>query len=353
MENSKKNTFEKMDSRERFHAALSGEKLERPPFWMMRQAGRYLPEYRELKERHGFLKIVQTPELAVEAALQPMRRFDFDCSILFSDILVMSEALGFPYSFKDGGGIELLKSVKNSADISEISPECVREKLDYVAQNLKLLRRELPKKAVLGFCAAPFTLAAYMIEGGSSQNFEKFKKFIVEERGLFEKLIDKLALASVEYLKMQIECGVDGFQIFDSHAANAPKDRYAEFSGKSIEFILKQISGTARSIVSVPCMTQRFGEICGLGADVYSLDSSAPLSQTMKTWLGHYALQGNLDPASLSNDAPEETSRKTRFVIEDMLNSGRHIFNLGHGIRPDAKIENVEAMCETVKSFEG
>lgn len=345
------NKIERMDSRERFHAALSGEKLERPPFWMMRQAGRYLPEYRALKERHGFLKIVQTPELAVEAALQPMKRFDFDCSILFSDILVMSEALGFPYSFKDGGGIELLRSVKNSSDISGIEAESAVEKLQYVAQNLKLLRRALPQKGLIGFCASPFTLAAYMIEGGSSTGFEKFKKFISEERGLFEKLMDKITLASIEYLKMQIECGIDGFQIFDSHASLAPKDMYFEFSGKNIEFILRQTSGLARSIVSVPEMTSRFGEVCRMGADAYSLDSSKPLSQTMKTWKGFYALQGNLDPNSLSNDSPKEVARKTEFIISDMIPFGRHIFNLGHGIRPDAKIENVEAMCELVKNF--
>lgn len=176
------------DSRELFHATCAGVKFKRPPFWLMRQAGRYLPEYRQLKEKHGFLGIVRTPEVAVEAALQPIRRFDFDCAIIFSDILVIPEALGFPYKFKDAGGILMERRVETEDDVREMRDNIggIRERLAYVFENAKLLRRALPKKAVLGFCGSPFTLAAYMVEGESSKTFPRFRNFLSQRRGVFE-----------------------------------------------------------------------------------------------------------------------------------------------------------------------
>ena len=198
----------------------------------MRQAGRYLPEYRELKQKYGFLGIVKNPEIAVEAALQPMRRFDFDCAIAFSDILTIPEALGFPYRFKDGGGITLERTVENADDAAIDSPaQKVREKLGYVAENISLLRSSLPEKAVFGFCGSPFTLAAYMVEGGGSKTFPKFTRFMRECPDAFERLMEALCSAAGEYALMQAERGIDAFQIFDSNAFLIPDGKYFELSG--------------------------------------------------------------------------------------------------------------------------
>ena len=344
---------DKISSRELFHATCAGMKFDRPPFWMMRQAGRYLPEYRKLKEAHGFLGIVKTPEVGVEAALQPMRRFDFDCAILFSDILVVAEALGFPYRFKDGGGIAIDNPISGIRDVEKIPEEGrVSEKLDYVRRNLEILRAELPAKAIFGFCGSPFTIAAYMVEGGSSrQDFPKFKAFIKNEPGAFDMLMEKLTTALCEYAGMQVSCGIDAFQVFDSHAALTPCDEYGQFSGAWISEILKSIDGRARTAVFAGGMSRRFAELMPIGADIYSMDGAMPLSTLLNTWEGRYALQGNLDPSALVNDTPEEVARKTTHIISDMNPYGRHIFNLGHGITPDAKIENVEAMCEAVKNY--
>ena len=342
------------DSRELFHATCAGVKFKRPPFWMMRQAGRYLPEYRALKERHGFLGIVKTPEVAVEAALQPMRRFDFDCAIIFSDILVVPEALGFAYKFKDAGGIAMERRVETEDDIRHMRDNlgALRENLSYVAENARLLRRALPKKAVLGFCGAPFTLAAYMVEGESSKTFPRFLDFVNGKPALFEKLLGVLEEALTDYLQMQMECGVDGVQIFDSHASLTPPQEYSKLSVGAIKRILDALDGRTRTIVFAPNMSGRFAEVARLGADVYSVGSAAKLSSLLGVGGGKYCLQGNLAPEMLSGSSPEDVFEATKKIVGDMLPHGRHIFNLGHGIRPDAKIENVEAMCRAVKSFE-
>lgn len=342
------------DSRELFHATCAGVKFKRPPFWMMRQAGRYLPEYRLLKEKHGFLGIVKTPEVAVEAALQPMRRFDFDCAIIFSDILVIPESLGFPYKFKDAGGILIEKKVSREDDVRRMRDNLgnLRENLSYVAENAKLLRGKLPKKAVLGFCGAPFTLAAYMVEGEGSNDFPRFKNFIKEKPDLFAELMDALSEAVADYLMMQVQCGVDGVQIFDSHASLAPDGEYENMSGMWIKSVLDKLDGRTRTIVFAPKMSERFAEISHLGADAYSVDGSVGLPSLRCGETNRYCLQGNLNPELLSAASAGEVAAQTKKIVEEMLPYGRHIFNLGHGIKPDAKIENVEAMCRAVKSFE-
>ena len=306
-----------MNSRELFLSVFEGAKTARPPFWIMRQAGRYLPEYRALKAKHPFLEIVKTPELGVEAALQPMRRFGFDCSILFSDILVVSEALGLPYDFKESGGILMRGRIESESDVSDIEKNIprLRERLSYVAENLP-----------------------------------RFKEFILNAPDLLKRLLSALARAISEYAQMQADCGIDAFQIFDSHAA-AAGENYGELSGKWIKPILEKLKGKTKSIVFANAMSKRFGDVASLGADAYSLDSSVNLSAVRNNFGGSFCLQGNLSPSALSEETPEEVAQKVSEIISGMLPYGGHIFNLGHGILPDAKLENVEALCETVKNF--
>lgn len=340
-----------MNSRELFHAASEGKKTPRAPFWIMRQAGRYLPEYRKLKEKHGFLEIVKTPELALEVALQPMRRFDFDCAIVFSDILVVSEALGFSYNFKDGGGIALERTVKCESDVENMPPaEIVREKLKYVIDAIKLLRSALPDKAILGFCASSFTLGAYMFEGTSKNNFEGYKNFAKNDTKVFEKFLNKLDEALIEYVKMQAEAGIDALQIFDSNASLSTSGEYANMSAlhsKKLTDTLREKD--VKSILYAKGMNFRFEELLSADTDIYSVDSSRALAELKNLCGKRYALQGNLSEDLLGKSSPQNVREKTLEILNSL--EGSHILNLGHGIKPDAKIENVEAFANTAKEF--
>src|SRR5436190_10934976 len=207
-----------MTSRDRFLAACSGEKLERPPLWVMRQAGRYLPEYRALKAKPSFLEMVRTPDLATEVTLQPLRRFALDAAILLSDILVIPGALGQGYHFRDEGGIAMEYRLETRAQIDSLAPtDAVPGRLRYVADALALLKKELAgSRALLGFGGSPWTLATYMVEGGSSEEFERIKLLFYTERATFDALLEKLTAALIAYFKMQIASGADAIQIFDS-----------------------------------------------------------------------------------------------------------------------------------------
>jgi uroporphyrinogen decarboxylase len=207
-----------MNSRSRFLAACSCQPLDRPPLWVMRQAGRYLPEYRALKAKSSFLEMVRTPAVAMEVTLQPLRRFALDAAILFSDILVIPEALGQGYHFREQGGIAMAYRLETRAQVDALAPaEAVTERLNYVAETLKLLKTELAgSHALLGFGGSPWTLATYMVEGGSSDEFELIKQLFYTDRAMFDALLEKLTAALIVYFKLQIEAGADAIQIFDS-----------------------------------------------------------------------------------------------------------------------------------------
>lgn len=342
--------MKQMTSRELFNAVARGEETPRPPFWLMRQAGRFLPEYRELKKTRSFVQITQTPELAAEATLQPIRRFGFDCAIIFSDILVVAEALGFGYSFKERGGIMLEKTVSGERDIAEIEARSadVSERLQYVAQALRIVRAEIPDTALYGFCGAPWTLACYMLQGENADGFPKLLEFARGRPDLFERLMGALARASAQYAKMQLAEGIDAFQVFDSHAGLTAEGEYWRLSGRWIAEIAAAVKGSAAAVVFANSMSSRFAEVAPVNADFYSLDASVKLSEIAEKF--GVGVQGNLSPELLSNGTAAEVSAKTAEIVADMRGRGRHIFNLAHGIRPDAKLENVEAMCQTLKS---
>ncbi len=339
-----------MNSRERFLAACRGETLDRPPLWMMRQAGRYLPEYRALKQQHGFLKMVQTPELATEVTLQPIRRFGFDAAILFSDILVIPEAMGQPYRFRDEGGIAMDFALESAADIDRLETGAIRERLDYVPGALKLLRRELDgKTALLGFAGAPWTLATYMVEGGSSTNYRKVKQLLYEHPDLFEALMEKLTAAVSEYLVSQAEAGADAVQIFDSWGSACPGYAYEKASLQWIRRIVEAINGRIPVILYAKGLHHRIEDLTATGARVISVDWTADLRKTGEAIGGAVALQGNLDPVLLDT-TPDIVRREAGRILDVMRGyAGGHIFNLGHGILPTARIENVEALVETVR----
>src|SRR5580698_25769 len=233
-------TAEKIVSaRKRFNRAARCLPVDRPPLWLMRQAGRALPEYRKLKETYTFVQLVQNPELAAEVTLQPVRRFGFDAAILFSDILVIPEAMGQTYSVKETGGVVMDFAVTSRADIEKLSVERVVEKLSYVDRALRILRKELgAETALLGFTGSPWTLATFMMEGASVPKYGRALQLFREDKKTYYALAEKLTAAITEYLKMQIAAGVDALQIFDSHGGHLAPTEFQEASGQWVKEII-------------------------------------------------------------------------------------------------------------------
>ena len=338
-----------MTSRERFLAACSCQTLERPPLWIMRQAGRYLPEYRELKAKSSFLQMVKTPALAAEVTLQPLRRFALDAAILFSDILVIPEALGQPYSFRDQGGIGMEYALDSRARVEALAPaSAIPERLSYVADALRLLKKELgDTKALLGFGGSPWTLATYMVEGGSSDDFQKIKQLFYTDRPLFDALLEKLTDALIFYFKMQIEAGADAIQIFDSWGGIIAGPDYVAASLHWIRKIVAALPSQFPLILYARGTCPHTTDQAFSGVKVLSLDWTVDLGIVRHAVPGNVALQGNLDPV-LMQTTPEIVRREATRLLECMRDSSGHIFNLGHGITPTAKIECVQALVDTV-----
>lgn len=336
-----------MTPRDRFLAAAHCQAVDRPPIWLMRQAGRYLPEYRALKAEHDFLTMVRTPELATEVTLQPLRRFPLDAAIIFSDILVIPEALGQGYHFRDQGGIGMNYLLDTKEKIEALDPLKVTEKLAYVGKALEMTRGQLgPDHALLGFCGSPWTLACYMVEGGSAKDFIAIKKLAWDEPELFESLMQKLTFAIVEYLHMQIDAGADALQIFDSWGSICPAIHYESWSLRWIHHIISELKGRVPVILYAKGMGHKAADLIHTGASIISLDWTINMRLARKS-ITSTAVQGNLDPITLTT-TPEIVRKEARRLLSDVGSNPGFIFNLGHGMVPSAKIECVEELMEVV-----
>ena len=337
-----------MTPRKRFLAATHQQAVDRPPIWLMRQAGRYLPEYRKLKTQYDFVTMVRRPELATEVTLQPMRRFPLDAAIIFSDILVIPEALGQGYHFRDQGGIGMDYLLDTRAKIEALDNTKIAENLKYVAEALTLTRSKLGEDtALLGFCGSPWTLACYMVEGGSAKDFVKIKQLAWDQPELFGRLMKKLTDGIVEYLHMQIDAGADALQIFDSWGAICPATHYETWSLRWINHIIKELKERVPVILYAKAMGHKANDLMKTGAKILSLDWTMNLRHMRQSIGSGAAVQGNLDPVVLTT-TPEITRREAQRVIDDAGNQPGFIFNLGHGMVPNAKIECVEALMEVV-----
>jgi len=359
-----------LSSRDRFLAACACQPLTRPPLWVMRQAGRYLPEYRALKERHSFLQMVRTPELALEVTLQPLRRFPgLDAAILFSDILVIPEALGQPYAFRDTGGIAMAHRLDSRAAVEALAaPDAIDEKLSYVFDALRLIRRELGNnggenpidpKALLGFGGSPWTLASYMVEGGSSDDFARIKSLFYTDRALFDALLGKLTAALIRYFTRQIEAGADAIQIFDSWGGIIAGPDYEAASLRWIREIIAALPQQFPVILYAKGGTPQLDAQAQSGARVLSVDWTADLAKVRRNLpptvddraSTPVAVQGNLDPV-LMQTTPEIVAREAGRLLDSMRGLPGHIFNLGHGITPQAKLSCMQALVDTVTQWD-
>ncbi len=340
-----------MTGRERLLRAWACEPVDKTPVWLMRQAGRVLPEYRALKQRHSFVEMVRTPELATEVTLQPIRRFGFDAAIIFSDILVIPEALGQAYQFADEGGIQMAFAIRKRGDIERLAPGRIRDRLEYVGDALRLVRRELGETAALiGFSGSPWTLANFMIEGGSSSAFGRALDLFQTDRATYDFLAERLTTAIIDYLHLQCDAGAEAVQIFDTLAHLLPPSAFAQASGEWIRRIVDAVGRRVPVIVFCKGAQAETPILLETRAKVLGVDSSIDLGRLRVEIPPTIGIQGNLDPHVLVA-TPEVVRARTRSILEVMRDRPGHVFNLGHGVPPLASLENIETLVSTVRSF--
>jgi uroporphyrinogen decarboxylase len=345
-----------VNARERFLAAAACKKVDRAPLWIMRQAGRYLPEYRMLRQSRSFAEMIHTPELAAEVTLQPVRRFGFDAAIVFSDIMAVPEAMGVPYQIVEGAGVVTGRRIASKADAEGLctDPDLLREKLSYVAEALRLSRAELgDQTALLGFAGSPWTLACYLAEGRGAKDgaFTKALELYRENPDAFALLMEKLSQAVATHLALQIKAGADAVQIFDSWAAAAPAQLYGELSLKWIAGIVAALPKGVPAILFAKDAPSSAATLAATGAGILSLSESVPLRAAADSLPANVAVQGNLSP-DLPDGEPGAAYEATRALLASMKGRPGHILNLGHGIHPEARLESVEAIVAAVRDFD-
>ena len=335
-----------------FLRAARGEDTARAPIWVMRQAGRYLPEYRALKERHGFWEMVRTPELAVEVTLQPVARYGLDAAILFSDIMTPLPPMGVAIEFAPGPVFEA--PVRDAAAVSALRVPDQDELAPFVGDALRLLRASSPAP-VIGFAGAPLTLAAYAVQGGGSKDFAAFRGFLRAQPEAAHALLEKLTEVTVRYLRMQVAAGAQAVQLFDSWAGLLDARSYRAFGLPYARRVMQALSGSSvpRIYLAVDA-GHLYREIgggggAGVGADVVSVDWRRPLSEARRE-LGVGCLQGNLDPAALLGP-PDALADEAARVLREGL-GGAHVFNLGHGILPQTDPDALARLVEVVRGFD-
>lgn len=334
-----------------FLRACRGESSPRPPVWMMRQAGRYLPEYREIRQRVSFLELCKTPALAAEVTLQPIRRFGFDAAILFSDLLIPLEAMGLAVEFTEQGP-RLPAPVRTPEDLARVRPFDPARETGFVLDTIRLCREKLGDTPLIGFAGAPFTVATYAIEGKTAKTFAETKKLFYRHPQVARALLAELGRSTELYLKAQIAAGVAAVQLFDSWLGVVSVDDWNAFVFEPTRALIVALRATGVPVIYFGNgATTILDRIAALGADVYGIDWRLPIDEARarlaSTATGPFAVQGNLDPAVLLGPAAE-VERRTREVVARGGGRG-HVFNLGHGITPETPIENVEVMVRTVR----
>lgn len=331
--------------------ALARERVERPPVWLMRQAGRYLPEYRAVRaQAGGFLEMVKDPELATEVTLQPIRRFGMDGAILFSDILLPLEALGMELVF-DEGGPSLPRPLRTRADVEALGPGDPARDLAYVGDALERVRAGLPDEvALLGFAGAPFTLASYAIEGGTSKSFLELKKLMYRDRPTWDALMERLAAMVSAHLLFQHARGAEALVLFDTWASTLTREDYRRFAAPWTARVVAAVAPSAPLVLFAGQADHLLEDLAGFGAAALAVDHRTDLARAFERTGGRCALQGNLDPGALLAP-PQEVARRTRALLDSVRGRDGHVLNVGHGVLPATDPDSVAALVETARSF--
>ncbi|MDH5716176.1 MAG: uroporphyrinogen decarboxylase [Spirochaetia bacterium] len=336
----------------RIQKALKMEPVDKVPIWFMRQAGRYLPEYRKIKEKNTFWEMVINPELAAEVTLQPIERYNLDAAIIFSDILTLLYGMGINVSFEHGPP-ETDRTVKNENELIQFKNEYnaakMGERLHFYTKALQLTRKGLSDdKSLFGFAAAPYTIGSYLLEGKTSKTHSIIRAWLYSNPELFSKLLDFLADATIDYCKLQIEAGADVIQLFESWGDSIDPLSYKKYVLPHITKISKEISKTVPVVFfcrGASIHRENLLPVYNEGISAISVDWRLPID-----FYGDLPVQGNLDPACLWSD-PKSVEKETLKILETRGRKPGYIFNLGHGIYPETPLENVDAMVKTVQNF--
>ncbi|QWP76558.1 uroporphyrinogen decarboxylase [Lysobacter sp. K5869] len=344
---------------DRFLRALRRQPVDRTPVWLMRQAGRYLPEYRATRAQAGsFLNLAKNPELACEVTLQPLRRFPLDAAILFSDILTVPDAMGLGLYFADGEGPKFERPIRSAADIAKLGVPDMETDLRYVMDAVRTIRRELNGSVpLIGFSGSPWTLACYMIEGGGSDNYSKVKSLALNDPAAMHRLLGVVTDAVIAYLKAQHAAGAQALQVFDTWGGVLSPSMYREFSLRYLQRIAAELprgDGEARAplILFGKGNDPYLEELAASGAEGVGVDWTVGLGEAARRIGGRAAVQGNLDPVTLYA-SPDAIREQVRLALDDYRdgNGGSregHVFNLGHGMSPDMSPEHVAVLVEAV-----
>ncbi|HEX9758102.1 MAG TPA: uroporphyrinogen decarboxylase [Nitrospiria bacterium] len=333
---------------ELFLKACRREGVDQTPVWIMRQAGRYMKEYRELRKKVDFLTLCKTPELALEASMLPVEILKIDAAILFSDILIPVEAMGMDLSFTDSGPV-LGNPIQNEEQVESLTVPLVEEKLFFVFDAIRLIQKTLEGRLpLLGFSGAPYTLATYMVEGRTSSNFYKIKKLLFSRPDLVHTLFKKLTETVTRYLQLQIRAGVQAVQLFDTWAGTLSPETYREFALPYTQQIVESLRPEGVPIILYVNGGGGLLELmAGSGVDVVSIDWRVDIKEAKERIGSRVCLQGNLDPCFLYGN-PANIRREVKRILEGFGRGNGHIFNLGHGILPDTPVENAIALVEAV-----
>jgi len=333
--------------KELFLRACRGESVPRVPVWMMRQAGRYLPEYREIRAKHAFLEVCKTPELAVEVSLQPFRRLGVDAIIVFSDILIPAEAMGLKLELGDTGP-NLPQPVRTRADVERLRLFDPETETGFLPEAIRRIVREVGGDVpVLGFAAAPWTLACYMVEGRAQEGFATAKSFLYREPKLFRDLLHRIAQATIPYLEAQIAAGAAAVQLFDTWSGELDLGDYEEFALPATQEIISGLGGNVPVIYYTKASSHLLSAVARSGANVLSVDWRVNLRELRDELGSLIALQGNVDPAVLFG--PQEKIRSVTQETIFALRGEGHILNLGHGILQNTPVENAKLFIETAQ----
>jgi uroporphyrinogen decarboxylase len=333
----------------RFVRACKGMPVDRTPVWFMRQAGRYMPEYRAVRKQHSLIEICKNPQLAAEVTITAAEFLKVDAAIIFADLLLPLEVMGLPFHFSSGEGPVIESPVRSGEDIHRLRTECAGD-LGYVADAVRVVAKHFGNKLpVIGFCGAPFTLASYMIEGGGSRHYINTKSLMYSQPQAWDELLGKLVAVTSEYARAQVEAGADVIQVFDSWVGCLSVPDYRKFALPRTTELIQSLKASGAPVIYFGTDTSTLlGSMKETGADVIGLDWRIPLDEGWKLLGNHGAVQGNLDPVVLFADWKQVKSAARR-ILDQAGGRPGHIFNLGHGILPETPVKNVRALAEYVQ----
>lgn len=333
-----------------FLRALQGETVERPPVWMMRQAGRYLPEFMKIREKYDFFTRCQTPELASEITVQPIRRFGMDAAILFSDILVIPQAMQIEVQMKPDFGPYLPKPIRSQKDVDKVLVPDVNEELDYVMQAIAATKEKLQDEIpLIGFAGSPWTILCYCVQGQGSKTFDKAKEFCFTQPIAAHNLLQKITDTTISYLRAKVKAGVNAVQVFDSWGGMLSPNDYKEFSWNYIQQIIDALKEETQVIVFGKGCWFALGDMAKSGAAALGVDWTCSARNARTLTGGKITLQGNFDPARLLS--PPEVIKKMVTQMINEFGKDQYIVNLGHGILPNVPVENAKAFIDAVKEY--